>query len=194
MKLLVGITGAARTGKTTAASVLADLIWGADNSGVSVGVRGFADPLKRGVGAMLGVDATSDAFKRSEVLPGITGRRVLEVVGTEALRHLDPDFWVKLGMRDLDDVTIFTDVRFPNEARAIKDRGGIVVRTLRPPSEFVPTGHASTVPIRGSLIDFQLDNTGPMADSSRASWVRILQWADFLTYDLPPRIIGGVCL
>ena len=45
---------------------------------------------------------------------------------------LDPDIWIKLALQthgeQNTDVLIITDVRFKNEAKAIKDKGGILIR------------------------------------------------------------------
>lgn len=58
-----------------------------------------------------------------------TRRRVLQYVGTEGFRALDPDHWVKRAMADVGpgELVVFTDVRFPNEADAIRAAGGIIV-------------------------------------------------------------------
>ena len=75
----------------------------------------------------------------------MTVRQFLQELGTDACRNgLHPNTWVNalmtdyVGMYDLDtDRTtypnwIITDTRFPNEAQAIKDAGGIVIRVDRP--------------------------------------------------------------
>ena len=47
-------------------------------------------------------------------------------------RQLDPDIWIKLTLESeykiAPDILIITDVRFKNEAKAIKDSGGILIR------------------------------------------------------------------
>lgn len=79
-------------------------------------------------------------------------RALLQRLGTDVGRNLiDSDVWVDAAMRDLGSIEIrggggrvirraidardsyvFTDVRFPNEARAIVDAGGEVWRVSRP--------------------------------------------------------------
>lgn len=80
----------------------------------------------------------------------LTPRKLLQLLGTEAGRNIiHPNIWVnalfanykKIAYNwDCDGNTtvegypnwIITDVRFPNEAKAIKDRGGILIRINRP--------------------------------------------------------------
>lgn len=64
-------------------------------------------------------------------------RQLLQRVGTEAGRAvLGTDVWVNATLNDLPDSTkrpvVVTDVRFPNEVQAIRERGGIVVQIVRP--------------------------------------------------------------
>jgi hypothetical protein len=78
----------------------------------------------------------------------LTPRKLLQLLGTEAGRQIiHPNIWVnalfaehKKEMRtNANEETelfnypnwIITDVRFPNEAKAIKDRGGIMIRVNR---------------------------------------------------------------
>ena len=75
----------------------------------------------------------------------MTVRDFLQKLGTDGLRDgLHPNTWVNAlmadyeGLYDIDtDRTtypnwVITDTRFPNEAQAIKDAGGIVIRVDRP--------------------------------------------------------------
>lgn len=62
-------------------------------------------------------------------------RRLLQNFGTESIRALDVDFWIRSAMRkaaDVDGPVVFTDVRFPNEVEAIRRQGGILARVERP--------------------------------------------------------------
>ena len=81
-------------------------------------------------------------------LESLTPRKLLQLLGTECGREiLHPDIWVNALFADYKKVMrtnankepdlfnmpkwIITDVRFPNEAQAIKDKGGIVIRVNR---------------------------------------------------------------
>lgn len=74
----------------------------------------------------------------------ITPRLLLQLLGTEAGRNIiHPNIWCNALMKDYRDKVDFdkslppnknwliTDVRFPNEAKAIKDKGGITIRVNR---------------------------------------------------------------
>ncbi len=63
-------------------------------------------------------------------------RAMLQEVGTDVYRAIDPDWWIK---RWHDEVTkvdnghvVVTDVRFVNEAEAILSRSGVLIRIERP--------------------------------------------------------------
>ena len=68
------------------------------------------------------------------VFEKMTPRKMLQQVGTDLFRNqLHPNTWANATFADYqNDNWIITDVRFPNEAQAIKDRGGIIIRVERP--------------------------------------------------------------
>lgn len=77
-----------------------------------------------------------------------TGRRILEWLGTEGFRTIDPDVWVKslLGSLSLSgERYVVEDVRFPNEFEALREHGGRVweVRKIGGPDFGGRTGHES---------------------------------------------------
>lgn len=99
----------------------------------------------------------------------MTPRKLMQLIGTEAGRNiLHPNIWVnalfadyksinsegtfyneKLKTRTACATTIYpnwviTDVRFPNEVRAIKDRGGVVIRVNRPNKAYITSIDNST--------------------------------------------------
>lgn len=100
----------------------------------------------------------------------MTVRQFLQELGTDGLRNgLHPNVWVNAlmadytGMYDIDtDRTtypnwIITDVRFPNEAQAIKDQGGIILRIDRPGVK--PTNnHPSEVSLDDWEFDYKIMN------------------------------------
>jgi len=69
---------------------------------------------------------------------GLSRRRAMQLEGTEAGRQVHGhDFWVKHVRRSMLKFPdqrnwVFSDCRFPDEARFIKDLGGMVVRIDRP--------------------------------------------------------------
>lgn len=86
-------------------------------------------------------------------------RRLLQRLGTEAGRQtLWDSIWVDAALTGLpeDAKVVVTDCRFVNEAQAIKDRAGIVVRVER-----AGVGPANNHPSETSLDDWDFDYTLP---------------------------------
>lgn len=63
-----------------------------------------------------------------------TPRMILQFLGTELMRNqLHPNVWVNATFADYDDDNwVVTDVRFNNEVRSIKGRGGLLINVIRP--------------------------------------------------------------
>lgn len=132
--ILIGLTGLAQSGKDTVADYLV--------SRYGFEKRSFAAPLKRVLLAqdpILGMDPMrpGHTIKLSHALQNIGEdgvkkifpeyRRLLQQLGTEGIRGIDQDFWVKAATNDLDKERgkyVFTDVRFPNEAECIGNLRG----------------------------------------------------------------------
>jgi hypothetical protein len=137
--MIIGICGFIGSGKDTAADYL-------------VGFHGFrrdsfAGTLKDAVSAVFGWDReliegrTPEARAwREQVdtwwaerldMPHLTPRWILQWWGTEVCRqHFHDDIWIaalqsRLARRT--DHTVISDVRFPNEIKAIKEQGGRIV-------------------------------------------------------------------
>ena len=73
-----------------------------------------------------------DGYKATRFGPEI--RRLLQRLGTEAGRNTMWDtIWIDAAFANLpeDAKVVVTDARFPNEAEAIKERGGNIVRVTR---------------------------------------------------------------
>lgn len=85
----------------------------------------------------------------------LTGRRILELLGTEGFRNVSPTTWVDYLMRRIDRETeatvgrcfVITDCRFPNEFDAVRERGGVMWRVEKTAQDehTSTTGHASDV-------------------------------------------------
>lgn len=89
-------------------------------------------------------------------------RELLQRFGTEMGRNIiHPNVWVDLALKDLvpGKRYVITDVRFPNEAQAIKDRGGFVYRIERPGIE-PPNLHSSETALADWPFDGIINNSG----------------------------------
>ena len=90
-------------------------------------------------------------------------RRLLQNFGTESIRALDPGFWIRIALKKAEEVggpVVFTDVRFPNEAEAIRRYGGILVRVERPGYGAV-NDHASESALENVKPELIVLNVGP---------------------------------
>jgi len=132
---LIGIAGYARTGKDTLAAIFER--YGYERRGFADPVRAILyalDPLVRIDDGVASVAQLVDAFGWEEAKAYGEVRALLQRLGTEGgRRHLGENVWVDTLLRTPSAGRIVvSDVRFPNEADAIRERGGIVVRLTRP--------------------------------------------------------------
>ena len=133
--ILIGVSGRKRHGKDTFAARLVE------RHGFTR--VAFADPMREMALALDPIISEGwrlsglvEAFGWEEAKANPEVRRTLQRLGTEAGRGVLGDgIWVDTAMRHarrLGGRVVFTDCRFPNEADAIRDAGGQVVRVMRP--------------------------------------------------------------
>ena len=162
---LVGFTGAAGSGKDTAAVPL-----------LSNGYRrlSFADPLKAGLRAMFGLtrEHTDGELKGFDVEPyGVSTRRMMQTLGTEWGRDLiHPDVWLLRAEETIKEWqaagplpgVVVTDVRFENEANWLRRQGGVLIHVRRSGAGTV--AHASEAGVAPAEGDFTVNNDGSIAE------------------------------
>lgn len=131
--MIIGLIGGAGAGKDTFAEALPP----------RYERRKFAGPLKNMFRTLLAVQGVTYPQRErmiegdlkevpSKFLEGKTPREAMQTLGTEWGRNLiGPDLWVNAAMQGLAGDAVFTDVRFPNEAKAIKAAGGMLFRIVR---------------------------------------------------------------
>lgn len=96
-----------------------------------------------------------EAYKKSPYNDEV--RRLITRFGTEVARGiLGENVWVDAAFKTVrgNEKIVITDCRFPNEAQAVKDRGGYVVRIER-----LGVGPASDHPSEHALKDWPFDFT-----------------------------------
>ncbi|MFJ9616699.1 deoxynucleotide monophosphate kinase family protein [Streptomyces noursei] len=155
----IALMGRARAGKDTVAARLVE-----PHGYTRIA---FADPIKRmaldidpimvanhdwgpSVKRLSGVVEFWGWERAKDQYPGV--RRILQHIG-QTVRDLDPEFWIRVALRELDSVSgpvVVTDVRYPNEAEALRARGFRLVRVIRPGQDLT-NSHASET----ALDDYQ---------------------------------------
>ena len=167
MRHLIGITGRARAGKDTAARYLAEQF--------NMAHRAFAHPLKLITSVLAGEPLGNfhDDVLKEQHCPalGMTRRKAMQLVGTEMVRkHFGPDVWSRLLIDKWRShgcpPTVVSDVRFNNEAQAIRAAGGVIVRITRPGEGLVGEAatHESEQGVSNYLVDFDIPNNGSRAE------------------------------
>ncbi len=147
---------------------------------------------------------TSGREYREEIMPslGITRRKALQLRG-EKMREINEDYWVNALFADYRvecdsqhclgscysgngrcsdswpvQSWIITDMRFPNELKAVKDRGGITIRINRPCStcglydnelcsnsfHLEKSTHKSETSLDNAQFDYVIENNGSIED------------------------------
>lgn len=104
----------------------------------------FADKLKKVLSILTNTpvefwsdsvfkDAPNTANFRKKDGTLYTDRELLQIFGTEVGRNIDEDLWVKTLLDSLDDngFYIISDLRFKNEAAALKELGAKLIRVNR---------------------------------------------------------------
>jgi hypothetical protein len=171
--LLIGLSGKAGSGKSTVGDYLA-------------GAHGyeqlaFAGALKEVVGLAFGFSEEQLYGRRKEAVDprwGVSARWCMQWLGTEVLRAKWPDIWIHHLRQDILDFLsingqhpiVVTDVRFRDEAEALKGMGAVLVRIRRsagePPAGAtgIP-GHVSESDLDGwEGWDYVIQNNGTLQD------------------------------
>jgi hypothetical protein len=157
---IIAFVGKAGSGKDTAAGLIPN-----------ARRFSFADPLKEFCAQVFDWDRETlwgDSALRGVPDPRyvrpdgslLTPRFALQTLGTEWGRECCEDIWVRLGVRRAQQsdapVVVFTDCRFVNEARIIREAGGEVWRIYRPGAGL--TGSAGTHPSEADIFSPAMDS------------------------------------
>ena len=163
--MVIALSGYARSGKDTAAELLC--------LNYEFNRLSFADPMRD---AMYKLNPLVDGTTRLADLVDDYGwdvakskdeaRRLLQVFGTEVGREMfGQNFWIDQVFKQVEGPGRFVvaDVRFPNEADAIKARGGTVIRINRHNLSAV-NGHKSEHAMDNYMFNHVIYNDGTLDD------------------------------
>jgi hypothetical protein len=169
--MILGIIGAAHSGKSTVANYLIEQFGYSDYS--------FAGPLKDLCAKQFGWDrallddASPAGVAYKEELTDLwlptdngyaqeqaTRRQVMQYLGTDVFRLMDPEHWVNIARRELVGIPtrpgiVFPDTRFRNEIALIHELGGLILRTIKQGGDTTAaSGHASETELADYPADF----------------------------------------
>ena len=201
--MIIGINGKIGSGKDTIGEIIQKLMM--TNKKKSWEIKKFAGKLKQIASILTGIDISKfedQEYKKTLLGPEwgtvkenplnsipafgdvdfnhlMSVRELLQKLGTEAMRDgLHANVWVNALFADYTDKNnwCITDMRFPNEMKAVEDKGGITIRVNRPYSTVVGQGngnpatfsqtqfHPSETALDGAKFMYEINNNGTMED------------------------------
>lgn len=136
--MIIAICGHKFSGKSTVARLL--------HNATGYEVVSFADKLKDITCVLSGCtreDLEDYNFKELVYVPSHlrpycgsaekpTFRAFLQHFGSEVMRGVNDNIWIDCTLSNCGENAIISDCRFPNEAKAVKARDGIVIKVVRP--------------------------------------------------------------
>jgi hypothetical protein len=191
--MIIGINGYSGSGKDTIGTIIQEL-----GPHQNWEIKKFAGKLKQIAEMLTGIDISmfeDQDFKKTNLpdewrvhgMP-MTYREFLQKLGTDAMREgLHDDVWVNALMADYKSLKmdqyypsnwVITDVRFSNEARAIKKKEGMIIRVDRPGVKPI-NNHPSEIGLDHWNFDYKIANASDLT-ALKASVEIILKENDFL--------------
>ncbi len=162
---VIGLTGAAGSGKDTVRGML--------EAHGYIGIA-FADPMRAMLAELLEHAGLPEAWltdrqRKEEPIPwlGLSYRQMAQTLGTEWGRALHPDFWLRIASMRMGSYGegarfVISDVRFANEAKLVRDLGGVIWRIVRPGIKAV-RAHVSETELGSIEVDVLVNNHGTIA-------------------------------
>lgn len=184
--MIISISGYAGSGKDSVGRIIQELTHEAPEGFpkdlfYAWEIKKWAGKLKTIASMLTGIPVEKfedQEFKKTNLGPewNMTVRDFLQRIGTDGLRTgLHENTWVNAlmadytGVYDIDtDRTtwpnwIITDTRFPNEAKAVKEAGGITIRVERPGVSAI-NAHPSETALDSWEFDYVIINDGSLED------------------------------
>ena len=160
---VVGIPGLPHSGKDTVAQFILAKFGGYRYA--------FADPIVRMLNAGFQTDFRSEEWVANKERPipmagNKSPRELRQLLGTEWGRNMvDKDLWITLAKAERIENgpgMVIPDVRFPNEATFVRERGVLV--HIDSPRGVVLNAHSSNVPLARLTDDLVIVNDGTLAE------------------------------
>ena len=165
--MIIGLTGYAQSGKDSVANILVS------NYGYTR--VAFADPIRELLYQMnpavkdggYRVQSTVDAYGwdvAKTAFPEV--RNMLQNLGVGARKTFGDMFWVQQALRliQFDGNYVITDVRYPNEAKAIREYDNAQIWRIKRSGIIPVNAHASETAMDGENVDQIFVNNGTLDD------------------------------
>ena len=134
------ISGKARSGKDTVATLLVDIF---KENGIEFKTIAYADKLKAFLGEFFSL-SFEQLYGLEKEFPDYrypkddgtfwTSRELMQFIGTDVFRKIDPDFWVKIVRKQIKEFPsnyFITDGRFDNEIEWVIESDGLYIDVQR---------------------------------------------------------------
>lgn len=183
---VIGIMGRAGAGKDTCCDLLRVI---AREVNLKAAKVAFADPIKKMCSDIycFAGDVPQHAFYGDqdqkeivyESMGGRSGREVMQFIGGGAFKAITEDVWVRYLVKHAKvmakygtELILVSDIRHVNEAIAVRDMGGIVVRIVRDSANGSTNtgiqGHASEIDQESIDADVEINNNGTVDELKHA--------------------------
>lgn len=173
---LIGLAGPAGCGKDTVAQILCDT---QEFRRISL-----ADPIRQGLASMLEIPDYHFIERELKEQPmaelgGKTPRQAMQTLGTEWGRNcIDQHIWLKVAERKMAYIRamaaggnaringiVISDIRFPGEAKWLREQGGSIWHIRRPNNpNATKAAHESEIPLIPEEGDSFIINDGDLDD------------------------------
>lgn len=168
---LIGLSGKIGVGKDTVANWICEAY-------PDYKVVPFASAVKKVVSIMTGTSYESQFTREGKtyVPPGYehSVSKYHQIVGQFGRDYIHKDIWINTALRHPAKYKIIPDVRYPNEADAIKAAGGIVIRisgNRTTPDDGRDLNHISETAMDNYYFEHMIFNHGTLADfQKRVFW------------------------
>lgn len=177
--MIIGITGKAGSGKDTFANYL--MTYFIKKKKVYT-IKHFATPLKECSAILLGIP--SYELNKEEIKDyvlndyNITIREFMQILGTEIIRKINRDIFVDTLFRRNKGINniIIPDVRFVNEAKAIKEKKGIIIKVIKKDQQYSKIHeHESEIEMEEILADYTIEANPGDFDKLESEAKRIVE-------------------
>lgn len=177
--MIIGFTGKARNGKSTASEFAKEILGNnVDRINMKDGlvmemIQNFPDLLKE-----IGKKENMLLDELFQLKPPLM-RALMINYGTEVRRKDHHDYWVEKwkesALASEEDHIICDDLRFLNEAEAVSELDGIIIRIIRPGFASSSSNHTSETEMDKIVADYEIVNDGDI-NELHIKIEQTLQW------------------